>query len=126
MAVSPSASTTKVVPPKQLSVEGVPSRSVGTHTILAQTELPNGDRLAYAIGGVWVQHEDAGTYSGEFQVDFTTDLVDVDDDRLRFGGLGEGWAGPRGPGEDQGGCDCCLVSHALGIGHNKPDLERVP
>ena len=37
---------------------------VGTHTITAKTELPNGDRLTYAVGGVLVQHELAGVYSG--------------------------------------------------------------
>ncbi len=45
---------------------------VGSHTITAKTELPNGDRLTYAVGGVLVQHQYAGVYSGtvNLSVDF--------------------------------------------------------
>lgn len=44
---------------------------VGTHTITATAVLPNGDRLTYALGGILVQHEDAGTYVGDLMVDLT-------------------------------------------------------
>jgi len=37
---------------------------VGEHTVTAKTELPNGDRLTYAVGGILVQHEYAGVYTG--------------------------------------------------------------
>ncbi len=42
----------------------VPDFPVGQHTITAKTELPNGDRLTYAVGGVLVQHIYAGVYAG--------------------------------------------------------------
>ncbi len=38
---------------------------VGKHNITAEVSLPNGSRLAYTVGGVLVQHEDAGTYVGD-------------------------------------------------------------
>ncbi len=41
---------------------------VGEHVVKAETELPNGDRLTYAVGGVLVQHEYAGVYSGTVNV----------------------------------------------------------
>jgi hypothetical protein len=47
--------------------------SVGRHNLLAQTTLPNGDRLAYSVGAVLVQHEDAGTYVGDANIDLTAD-----------------------------------------------------
>ena len=47
--------------------------SVGRHNLLAQTTLPNGDRLAYSIGSVLVQHEDAGTYVGDANIDLTAE-----------------------------------------------------
>jgi hypothetical protein len=47
---------------------------VGTHTIMAQAELPNGDRLVYAVGGVLVQSEFAGTYTGTVQIDASFDV----------------------------------------------------
>lgn len=50
---------------------------VGVHDILAQAELPNGDRLAYAIGGVRVQSWYAGTYAGLFAADVITNGVTV-------------------------------------------------
>lgn len=43
--------------------------SVGTHALTATAKLPSGDTLAYTIGGVLVQHEDAGTYVGTLQID---------------------------------------------------------
>ncbi len=47
---------------------------VGEHVITASTELPNGDRLAFAVGGVLVQHELAGVYSGSFGLSVSYDL----------------------------------------------------
>lgn len=47
--------------------------AVGTHAITASAMLPNGDRLAYTIGGVLVQAEDAGIYAGSVQVDITVE-----------------------------------------------------
>jgi hypothetical protein len=38
--------------------------SVGTHTIKASATLPNGQDVFDAVGGVLVQHENAGTYAG--------------------------------------------------------------
>jgi hypothetical protein len=45
--------------------------SVGQHTITAHAALPNGDRLTYAVGGVLVQHPDAGIYAGTTTIDNT-------------------------------------------------------
>ena len=47
---------------------------VGDHTITAKTELPNGDRLTYAVGGVLVQHEYAGVYAGTVNVGIDTQI----------------------------------------------------
>ena len=47
------------------------SLDVGTHAITAQAVLPNGDRLAHTMGGLLVQHEDAGIYVGDVRVDVT-------------------------------------------------------
>ena len=47
------------------------SLGVGTHTLTAQAALPNGDRLAYAVGGVLVQSAYAGTFTGTIQIDAT-------------------------------------------------------
>ena len=44
---------------------------VGRHNITAEAELPNGDRLSYVIGGVLVQHPNAGIYSGTTSIDVT-------------------------------------------------------
>lgn len=41
---------------------------VGTHTITASAALPNGDRLSTAVGGVLVQSEFAGIYSGSISI----------------------------------------------------------
>jgi hypothetical protein len=41
---------------------------VGRHTITAKTKLPNGDKLTYAVGGVLVQHINAGVYSGTVNI----------------------------------------------------------
>ena len=40
------------------------SLPAGVHTLQAEANLPNGDRLVYALGGIRVQHPFAGTYSG--------------------------------------------------------------
>ncbi len=47
--------------------------SVGTHALTATAALPNGDRLAYTVGGILVQAEDAGIYTGDVQVDVTVE-----------------------------------------------------
>lgn len=41
---------------------------IGTHALTATAVLPNGDRLAYTVGGVLVQSIYAGTYTGEMRV----------------------------------------------------------
>ena len=45
------------------------SLDVGIHDLTAQVQLPNGDRLAYSVGGVLVQSVWAGTYVGTFSAD---------------------------------------------------------
>lgn len=45
------------------------SLDVGTHALTATAELPNGDRLVYTIGGVLVQSEYAGTYTGSVDIE---------------------------------------------------------
>ncbi|HJN76284.1 MAG TPA: hypothetical protein QGF58_20310 [Myxococcota bacterium] len=50
---------------------------VGTHAITAMTTLPNGDRLAYTVGGVLIQSVYAGTYAGTMSVDMTYDTYTV-------------------------------------------------
>ncbi len=47
------------------------SLDAGVHELEATAALPNGDRHTYAVGGVMVQHADAGTYVGEVLVDVT-------------------------------------------------------
>ena len=49
--------------------------AVGTHAITATAELPNGDRLSYTVGGVLVQSEYAGTYTGSLRVDLISDQI---------------------------------------------------
>lgn len=44
---------------------------VGRHNLTAQAHLPNGDRLSYVVGGVLVQHPNAGVYSGTTSIDVT-------------------------------------------------------
>lgn len=41
------------------------SIDVGSHNISAVAVLPDGSRVAHTVGGVLVQHEDAGTYVGD-------------------------------------------------------------
>ena len=45
--------------------------SAGQHAITAQARLPNGDRLSYVVGGVLVQHPNAGIYAGTTSIDIT-------------------------------------------------------
>jgi hypothetical protein len=47
--------------------------AVGRHNLQVQTTLPNGDRLVYTVGGVLVQHEDAGTYVGDANIDLASE-----------------------------------------------------
>ncbi len=51
---------------------------IGTYAFTAETVLPSGDRLATTIGGVRVQHENAGTYAGLMMVDMITTYDKVD------------------------------------------------
>lgn len=46
---------------------------VGTHALTATAQLPNGDRLAYTIGGVLVQSPYAGIYTGTLAIDASYD-----------------------------------------------------
>lgn len=41
---------------------------VGTHALTAEAALPNGDRLAYTVGGVLVQSAYAGVYVGDLAI----------------------------------------------------------
>jgi hypothetical protein len=45
----------------------------GQHTFYATAILPNGDQVTDAVGGVLVQHEDAGVYAGNMILDATGD-----------------------------------------------------
>lgn len=51
--------------------------TAGTHTLTAEAALPNGDRLAYAVGGVLVQHPDAGIYTGILSMTAAYDTYSV-------------------------------------------------
>jgi len=42
---------------------------VGTHNITAEATLPDGSRVAHTVGGVLVQHENAGTYVGDMIIE---------------------------------------------------------
>ena len=53
------------------------SIDVGVHNITATAELPNGDRVAHTIGGVLVQHEDAGTYVGTFRASMSFQNIPI-------------------------------------------------
>jgi hypothetical protein len=44
---------------------------VGLHVLRAEATLPNGARVNDSVGGVLVQHPDAGTYVGNMVVDVT-------------------------------------------------------
>ena len=47
------------------------SLDIGSHAITAEAILPNGDRLQSTMGGILVQHEDAGIYVGDIRADIT-------------------------------------------------------
>jgi hypothetical protein len=47
------------------------SLDIGSHSITAEAILPNGDRLQSTMGGILVQHEDAGIYVGDIRVNIT-------------------------------------------------------
>jgi hypothetical protein len=49
------------------------SLDVGTHALTAVAALPNGDRLAYTIGGVLVQSAYTGVYTGEIAVNLAVE-----------------------------------------------------
>lgn len=44
---------------------------VGEQVVVATAQLPNGDRLSYAVGGILVQHPNTGTYVGTTIIDLT-------------------------------------------------------
>lgn len=48
--------------------EGEENVAWGIHTITATADLPNGDRLVYAAGGVRVQGEHTGIYAGNLHI----------------------------------------------------------
>ncbi len=45
----------------------------GLHDLSVEAQLPNGDRLNTTVGGIRVQHEDAGIYAGALYVDTTAE-----------------------------------------------------
>lgn len=49
---------------------------VGQQVVTAKATLPNNDRLSYAIGGILVQHQNAGTYTGTTSIDLTINAND--------------------------------------------------
>ena len=51
--------------------------SVGRHAITAEAPLPNGDRLAYTVGGVLVQSPYAGIYTGTMSMNVSYDTYQV-------------------------------------------------
>ena len=51
--------------------------SVGRHAITAEADLPNGDRLAYTVGGVLVQSPYAGIYTGTMSMNVAYDTYQV-------------------------------------------------
>ena len=50
---------------------------IGLHDITAEVDLPNGDRLAHTVGGVLVQSEYAGTYTGIFSAEVELEGIPV-------------------------------------------------
>jgi hypothetical protein len=50
------------------------SIDIGKHNITAEVTLPDGSRLAHTVGGVLVQHEDAGTYVGDMILSMDTSV----------------------------------------------------
>lgn len=53
------------------------SLGVGRHALTATAVLPNGDRLAYTVGGVLVQSAYAGVYAGTLTMDAAYDTYAV-------------------------------------------------
>lgn len=53
------------------------SLKIGTHSLRVEAELPNGDRLNYSVGGVLVQHQNAGTYVGNMRLSVSVDLEGI-------------------------------------------------
>ena len=49
------------------------SLTVGLHDLRVETTLPTGDHLVWTVGGVRVQHQQAGTYVGNMLVDATSE-----------------------------------------------------
>jgi len=49
------------------------SLEAGLHDLSVEARLPNGDRLNTTVGGIRVQHEDAGIYAGALYVDTTAE-----------------------------------------------------
>ena len=87
---------------------------VGLHDLTAQVSLPNGDRLAYSVGGVLVQSKWAGTYVGTF-------VADVQYDEFPVGCAGSAILVIDPFGEVLTGNSDCVVS----IGGNNLDLSFV-
>lgn len=56
------------------AAEGAVTLSAGQHTVVAQAWLPNNERLAFAIGGVRVQHPRTGVYAGNMSIDVITEV----------------------------------------------------
>lgn len=50
---------------------------VGTHNLTATATLPDGSRVAHTVGGVLVQHEDAGTYVGDMIINLSAEIEGV-------------------------------------------------
>ena len=50
---------------------------VGSHNITATATLPDGSRIAHTVGGVLVQHEDAGTYVGDMIINVDVEVEGV-------------------------------------------------
>ncbi|MFZ5480201.1 MAG: hypothetical protein ACOZNI_25785 [Myxococcota bacterium] len=80
---------------------------VGTHALTATAELPNGDRLAYTIGGVLVQSAYTGVYTGEIVVNV---LVDYDGTSYEVGCSGATTIVVDAYGETATGDAGCLLS----------------
>ncbi|MSP54238.1 MAG: hypothetical protein EXR69_01325 [Myxococcales bacterium] len=76
---------------------------VGTHALTATANLPNGDRLAYTIGGVLVQSPYSGIYAGTLQIDLTYDTY-------TFGCAGSTTITVDAYGESVTGDAACLLS----------------
>jgi hypothetical protein len=88
------------------------SLDVGLHDLTAQIQLPNGDRLAYSVGGVLVQSVWAGTYVGTF-------IADVQYDEFPLGCAGSALLVIDPYGQVLTGASDCVVS----VGGNALDLS---